>query len=94
MQLEIKAIHNKFGLTTISVTHDQEEALTMATKVCVMKEAKIQQLSLIHISPLQGKAGTRQKGKSKSWRVRSGPDAVSYTHLDVYKRQEENLDGR
>ena len=40
MQLEIKAIHNKFGLTTISVTHDQEEALTMATKVCVMKEAK------------------------------------------------------
>ena len=44
MQLEIKAIHNKFGLTTISVTHDQEEALTMATKVCVMKEAKIQQI--------------------------------------------------
>ena len=44
MQLEIKNIHNKFGLTTISVTHDQEEALTMATKVCVMKEAKVQQV--------------------------------------------------
>lgn len=44
MQLEIKAIHEKFGLTTISVTHDQEEALTMATKVCVMKEARIQQI--------------------------------------------------
>lgn len=44
MQLEIKAIHDKFGLTTISVTHDQEEALTMATKVCVMKEARVQQV--------------------------------------------------
>lgn len=44
MQLEIKAIHDKFGLTTISVTHDQEEALTMATKVCVMKEAQVQQI--------------------------------------------------
>ena len=44
MQLEIKHIHEELGLTTISVTHDQEEALTMATKVCVMKEAKIQQV--------------------------------------------------
>lgn len=44
MQIEIKSIHDKFGLTTISVTHDQEEALTMATKVCVMKSSKIQQI--------------------------------------------------
>jgi putative spermidine/putrescine transport system ATP-binding protein len=45
MQLEIKEIHNELGLTTISVTHDQEEALTMATKVCVMKDGRIEQLA-------------------------------------------------
>ena len=44
MQLEIKAIHNKFGLTTISVTHDQEEALTMSDKIVVMSEGRIQQI--------------------------------------------------
>lgn len=44
MQREIRNIHDKFGLTTISVTHDQEEALTMANKVCVMREAKVQQV--------------------------------------------------
>lgn len=45
MQLEIKRIHNKLGLTTISVTHDQEEALTMANKVCVMRDGEIKQIS-------------------------------------------------
>jgi spermidine/putrescine ABC transporter ATP-binding subunit len=45
MQLEIKQLHHELGLTTISVTHDQEEALTMATKVCVMQEGKVAQIA-------------------------------------------------
>jgi putative spermidine/putrescine transport system ATP-binding protein len=45
MQLEIKQLHHELGLTTISVTHDQEEALTMATKVCVMHDGKIAQIA-------------------------------------------------
>lgn len=44
MQIEIKRIHEERGLTTISVTHDQEEALTMSTKVCIMREGKIAQI--------------------------------------------------
>lgn len=44
MQLEIKRMHDDLGLTTISVTHDQEEALTMSTKVCVMKDGMISQI--------------------------------------------------
>lgn len=44
MQLEIKRMHEDMGLTTISVTHDQEEALTMSTKVCVMKDGMISQI--------------------------------------------------
>lgn len=45
MQLEVKDIHNDLGITTISVTHDQEEALTMATKVCVMKDGRVEQIA-------------------------------------------------
>ncbi len=45
MQLEVKQIHNDLGITTISVTHDQEEALTMATKVCVMKDGMVEQIA-------------------------------------------------
>lgn len=43
MQIEIKELHEELGLTTISVTHDQEEALTMANKVCVMKDGQLMQ---------------------------------------------------
>lgn len=45
MQLEVKEIHNDLGITTISVTHDQEEALTMATKVCVMRDGMVEQIA-------------------------------------------------
>lgn len=45
MQLEVKQIHEDLGITTISVTHDQEEALTMATKVCVMKDGRVEQIA-------------------------------------------------
>jgi putative spermidine/putrescine transport system ATP-binding protein len=45
MQLEIKDIHREFGITTVSVTHDQEEALTMATDVCIMRDGRIEQVA-------------------------------------------------
>lgn len=45
MQREIRKIHQDLGLTTISVTHDQEEALTMANKICVMRDGQICQIS-------------------------------------------------
>ena len=36
MQLELKSMHERLGITFIYVTHDQEEALTMSDKVVVM----------------------------------------------------------
>ncbi|WLR52025.1 ABC transporter ATP-binding protein [Bacillus tianshenii] len=45
MQLEIKHIQEKVGITTISVTHDQEEALTMSDRICVMNHGKIEQIA-------------------------------------------------
>ena len=44
MQIELKAMHKKLGITFIYVTHDQEEALTMSDTIVVMKDGCIQQI--------------------------------------------------
>ncbi|AOV07945.1 ABC transporter ATP-binding protein [Sporosarcina ureilytica] len=44
MQLEIMKIQAILGITTISVTHDQEEALSMSDRICVMNKGKIEQI--------------------------------------------------
>ncbi len=44
MQVELKNIQSKTGITFIYVTHDQEEALSMSDTVVVMAEGKIQQI--------------------------------------------------
>lgn len=44
MQLELKKIQKRLGITFIFVTHDQEEALTMSDTIVVMNKGKIQQM--------------------------------------------------
>src|SRR5512141_1995596 len=44
MRSELKRLHHVAGATTIYVTHDQVEALTMSTQIAVMKEGVLQQL--------------------------------------------------
>ncbi len=44
MQIELKEMHQKLGITFIYVTHDQSEALTLSDTVVVMNEGKIQQI--------------------------------------------------
>ena len=44
MRTELKRLHHVSGATTIYVTHDQVEALTMSTCIAVMKEGVIQQV--------------------------------------------------
>jgi spermidine/putrescine transport system ATP-binding protein len=44
MQMEIKAMHKKLGITFVYVTHDQEEALTLSDTIVVMSEGKIQHI--------------------------------------------------
>jgi spermidine/putrescine transport system ATP-binding protein len=44
MQLELKAIQHDVGITFIHVTHDQEEAMTMADRIAVMNQGRIEQL--------------------------------------------------
>lgn len=44
MQIELKEMHQKLGITFVYVTHDQEEALTLSDTIVVMNEGKIQQI--------------------------------------------------
>ena len=44
MQLEIKHIHERLGVTVVYVTHDQSEALTMSNRIAVFHHGRIQQL--------------------------------------------------
>ena len=44
MQIELKEMHQKLGITFIYVTHDQEEALTLSDTIVVMNEGRIQQI--------------------------------------------------
>lgn len=44
MRLTIKKVQKKLGITTIYVTHDQEEALAISDRIAVMKSGKIQQI--------------------------------------------------
>lgn len=45
MQIEVKRIQREYGVTTILVTHDQEEALSMADRIAVMNAGAIEQLA-------------------------------------------------
>ena len=44
MQIELKRLHRRLGMTTVYVTHDQQEALTMSDRVAILKDGKIVQL--------------------------------------------------
>jgi putative spermidine/putrescine transport system ATP-binding protein len=44
MQLEIKRLHIELGITVLYVTHDQEEAMVMSDRICLMNDARIEQL--------------------------------------------------
>ncbi|GJF33603.1 ABC transporter ATP-binding protein [Kitasatospora sp. NE20-6] len=44
MRTEIRRIHQQFGLTTLYVTHDQEEALSLADRLVVLHEGRVSQI--------------------------------------------------
>ena len=44
LQREIKHLHDNLGITVIYVTHDQEEAMVMSDRICLMNEGRIEQI--------------------------------------------------
>ena len=47
MQIELKALHRRLGVTFVYVTHDQAEALTMSDRVAVFNDGRIQQIDRV-----------------------------------------------
>jgi putative spermidine/putrescine transport system ATP-binding protein len=45
MQYEIRALHDRLGVTVVYVTHDQDEALTMSDRIAVLSSGRIHQLA-------------------------------------------------
>ena len=44
MQIELRALHERLGMTTVCVTHDQREALTMSDRVAVIHQGRLRQI--------------------------------------------------
>jgi spermidine/putrescine transport system ATP-binding protein len=44
MQLEVRRIHERTGMTTIAVTHDQVEAMTMSDRVVILDDGRVSQI--------------------------------------------------
>jgi len=49
MQIELKHLHEQLGVTTVYVTHDQREALTMSDRIAVINEGKLTQVDTPHV---------------------------------------------
>jgi len=64
MRAEIKALHQRLKTTTVYVTHDQVEAMTMADRIVVMHDGRIEQIGW----PLDG--GPGEDGRQVSYGVR------------------------
>jgi len=43
MRVELKRLHDRFGITTVYVTHDQVEAMTMGDRIAIMSNGRLQQ---------------------------------------------------
>jgi putative spermidine/putrescine transport system ATP-binding protein len=55
MRTEIRRLHQTLGLTTVYVTHDQEEALSMADRLVVLRAGRVQQIGTpeeLHTTPV------------------------------------------
>ena len=81
MRTELTKLHNRVGTTFVYVTHDQVEAMTMATRIVVMKDGLIQQVDTpqnLYDSPcnifVAGLIGTPQMNFVNGTLVKKGED--------------------
>ncbi|RKN32405.1 ABC transporter ATP-binding protein [Micromonospora musae] len=86
MRTEIRRLHQSLGLTTVYVTHDQEEALSLADRLVVLREGRVQQIGSpeeLHTRPANWHVADFM-GYRNLWtmRVREAADGTVAVELD------------
>ena len=79
MQVEIKRIQKELGITTIIVTHDHEEAVSLADRVIVMNAGHILQIGKPHYRGLYGLFHLSSRHRRRN-RGRYAPDPLRCSH--------------
>jgi spermidine/putrescine transport system ATP-binding protein len=96
MQLELKAIQHEIGISFVHVTHDQEEAMTMADRIAVMNAGRIEQLgtpSQLYEHPATAFVAGFLGVSNLIAGVATGPDSVRLASGDEVRVRPESLDG-
>ena len=94
MRIEISKLHQKLGTTIIYVTHDQTEAMTLGTRIVVMKDGIVQQVDTpenLYERPgnkfVAGFIGAPQMNMStRTWWKRMGSAWSSAARASVWMR--------
>ncbi|MBA4535638.1 sn-glycerol-3-phosphate ABC transporter ATP-binding protein UgpC [Bacillus aquiflavi] len=105
MRAEIIKLHQRLQTTTIYVTHDQTEAMTMATRLVVMKDGIIQQIGTpkevyekpnnIFVGSFIGSPAMNFfKGKIENSHFKMGPFSIAVPEEKVKILREQNYDGK
>ena len=86
MQIEIRRLQRDLGITSVFVTHDQTEALSLSDRVCVLESGRVQQIGTpeaIYRTPANGfVAGFIGRSNRLSGRIESIDDAGALLRLD------------
>jgi spermidine/putrescine transport system ATP-binding protein len=98
MRVELKKLQEKVGITTIYVTHDQEEALSMADRIAVMSQGNLLQVGTpgeIYNRPDSGFVATFL-GETSSFRgtVRSISSGLAHLDMDDGFKSAVSADGK
>jgi putative spermidine/putrescine transport system ATP-binding protein len=98
MRAEIRRIHNQLGATTIYVTHDQDEALSLADRIVVLRDGRIRQVGTpyeLYEGPryldVAEFMGFRNKVKGKVVRVGDGVATIVIGDAELSGRMREPL---
>jgi spermidine/putrescine transport system ATP-binding protein len=97
MQLELKLIQHEIGITFVHVTHDQEEAMTMADRIAVMNHGRIEQLGTpteLYETPATAFVAGFLGASNLIYGTVSGFDTVRLRRGPEVRVRPEVLDGR
>lgn len=105
MRIELVRIHKQMETTTIYVTHDQVEAMTMATKIILMNDGKIQQVGKptefyerpqnMFVARFIGSPTINMiRGKMKDGKFISEDGIINVTPNEIDKKALKNYDGK